>query len=120
MHAPAGRPAATLKSTTRLLELLPAAERATRHERRNRAPAARQALYLADKCAMEASCGSSATLPLLRACLPSLAPPQSTIAGEKAPHDDEVPDGTLRLLRNVSGAFRPGVLTALMGASGAG
>ncbi|PSC69376.1 ATP-binding cassette transporter isoform B [Micractinium conductrix] len=46
--------------------------------------------------------------------------PKSTIAGEKAPHDDEVPDGTLRLLRNVSGAFRPGVLTALMGASGAG
>ncbi len=28
--------------------------------------------------------------------------------------------GQLQLLKNISGAFRPGVLTALMGASGAG
>ena len=34
--------------------------------------------------------------------------------------DDEVGENTLRLLRHVNGAFRPGVLTALMGASGAG
>lgn len=34
--------------------------------------------------------------------------------------DPEVDDNTLRLLRHVNGAFRPGVLTALMGASGAG
>jgi ABC-type multidrug transport system ATPase subunit len=38
----------------------------------------------------------------------------------KATKDSEVADDTLRLLRHVSGAFRPGVLTALMGASGAG
>ena len=35
-------------------------------------------------------------------------------------NDSEVGEDTLRLLRHVSGAFRPGVLTALMGASGAG
>lgn len=31
-----------------------------------------------------------------------------------------VPEDTLELLKGVSGAFRPGVLTALMGVSGAG
>lgn len=38
----------------------------------------------------------------------------------QATKDAEVPDDTLRLLRHINGAFRPGVLTALMGASGAG
>jgi ABC-type multidrug transport system ATPase subunit len=44
--------------------------------------------------------------------------PKNT-TGETA-KDAEVADNTLRLLRHINGAFRPGVLTALMGASGAG
>lgn len=35
--------------------------------------------------------------------------------GGEGPHT-----GALRLLKDISGVFRPGVLTALMGASGAG
>ena len=46
-------------------------------------------------------------------------PRPKSSTGEKS-QDTEVGADTLRLLRHVSGAFRPGVLTALMGASGAG
>jgi hypothetical protein len=46
-------------------------------------------------------------------------PRPKSSTGEKS-KDTEVGADTLRLLRHVSGAFRPGVLTALMGASGAG
>jgi ABC-type multidrug transport system ATPase subunit len=46
-------------------------------------------------------------------------PRPKSSTGEKQ-NDSEVGEDTLRLLRHVSGAFRPGVLTALMGASGAG
>ena len=46
-------------------------------------------------------------------------PRPKSSSGEKQ-NDSEVGENTLRLLRHVSGAFRPGVLTALMGASGAG
>ena len=46
--------------------------------------------------------------------------PRPKSALKEAALDDEVGEGTLRLLRHVDGAFRPGVLSALMGASGAG
>ena len=51
---------------------------------------------------------------------PPTPPPQGAVKDEaqstsEGPHADR-----LVLLRNISGSFRPGVLTALMGASGAG
>jgi ABC-type lipoprotein export system ATPase subunit len=54
-------------------------------------------------------------------CRPCLChPPLQGYADATASQPDDPHAGRLLLLKGISGAFRPGVLTALMGSSGAG
>ena len=63
------------------------------------------------------------TIPLLAYPLCHTRPLQRLIPQgmERLPGEEEGPHaGQLLLLKGITGSFRPGVLTALMGASGAG